>query len=134
MRRRADERGFTTVELMIVVLIIGILMALALPVYRRARAQSSWRTCLANQRVLEGAATTWLGLGQHRDLADLAGVVDGAHPVVVDHVVGSPPTCPSAPSPADPDNPTSAEGAYTFNADGTVQSCPHGDLGAHGHY
>lgn len=132
--RKPDDRGFTIVELMIVVLILGILTAIAIPVYQRARAQTALRTCRENQRVLEGAAQTWMAVGGNRRLSDLAGVVDAANPLIVEHIVGTPPTCPSTDEPADPRNPTASEGAYTFDASGNIGACPHGDLGPHGHY
>lgn len=50
------DEGFTLVELMIVVLIIGILVAIALPVFNTSRANAWRRTCHANQRTIEGAA------------------------------------------------------------------------------
>jgi type IV pilus assembly protein PilA len=45
-----DERGFTLIELMIVILIIGILMLLALPTFLGARERASDRAAQADIR------------------------------------------------------------------------------------
>ena len=49
------EKGFTLVELMVVILIIAILVAIAIPVYNTARASAKTRACSANLRTLDGA-------------------------------------------------------------------------------
>lgn len=48
--------GFTLVELMIVILIMGILVGIAVPVYVSARSESSEKVCMANLRTLKSAA------------------------------------------------------------------------------
>lgn len=131
--RRSDE-GFTIVELVSVVLILGILIAISIPVYYSATSQAAKRTCFQNQRTLEGAVNTWLTLGDDRQIASLAGLVDSSHPIVADHIVGNVPRCPSGAVPDDPDSPSVAEGGYVFGVNGTLEPCPHGRLGPHGHY
>jgi type IV pilus assembly protein PilA len=61
MFRRSE--GFTLVELMVVVLIIGILIAIAVPIFNAAKANAQQRTCQANLRTLEGAYQSYLASG-----------------------------------------------------------------------
>lgn len=49
------KKGFTLVEVMIVVLIIGVLLAIAVPNWFRARENSQVRTCVSNLRQIEEA-------------------------------------------------------------------------------
>src|SRR5437660_6845934 len=53
--RRKTQRGFTLIELLIVVLILAILMAVALPLYLSAVADSQKKTCRANMQTIANA-------------------------------------------------------------------------------
>jgi len=97
MRFFRKDEGFTLVELMVVVLIIGILIAIAVPVFNSARANAQRRSCQANQRTFEGAYQTWYAddpansttAATLTDLADLESVL-------VPQFIKAAPTCPGS--------------------------------------
>lgn len=53
----AQRRAFTLVEILIVVLIIGVLLAIAIPNFVQARETSRARSCVGNLKQIDSAKT-----------------------------------------------------------------------------
>lgn len=59
-RRSQDEQGFTLIELMVVVLIIAILLAIAIPTYLGARERANDRATQSNLRNAHTNELVWI--------------------------------------------------------------------------
>ncbi len=67
--KRNRTHGFTLVEIMIVVAIIGLLAAIAIPNFVRARTTSQKNACINNLRQIDGAVQQW-ALENHKQGSD----------------------------------------------------------------
>jgi prepilin-type N-terminal cleavage/methylation domain-containing protein len=59
MKMKRNTKGFTLVEIMIVVAIIGILVGIAVPGFIKAREKAQANACMEGQTKMEGAVDNY---------------------------------------------------------------------------
>ena len=64
-----SKKGFTLVELMIVVVIMAILVAVAVPIYSAITKNARKKTCIGNQREIISTLSSWLMLQEGTKIA-----------------------------------------------------------------
>ena len=111
-RKGLADRGFTLIEIMIVVLIVGIVTAIAVPNFMQSRAVSRKTACLENLRLIESAKDQF---AMAKSLPQDAIVY---WPDIVPNYLKTSPQCPTG-------------GTYNLNPVGTDASCSLGTLGHH---
>ena len=96
-KRSKKEEGFTLIELVIVIAIIGILMAIAIPNYMKARQAAAVSATKANLRNLATALELYMaeeGLNTYPP-AKTTGTVKGINDALKDYFNGPAPTNPA---------------------------------------
>ena len=88
------KAGFTLVEIMIVVAIIGLLAAIAIPNFVKARATSQANACINNLRQIDAAANQF-ALENKMKTGDSITLTTDLTPYIKLNTAGSIPGCPA---------------------------------------
>jgi len=104
--------GFTLVEIMIVVAIIGLLATIAIPNFVRARLKAQQNACINNLRQIDGAKQTWAL--ESKAGPNTAPTILNIQPYMGRGILGTAPTCPA-------DSANSFPTSYNIN---DLQSAP----------
>ena len=105
-----SKKAFTLVEIMIVVAIIGLLAAIAIPNFVKARRQARKNICISNMRTIFHAMEQYTideNVAEDYALSDSAGPIFGAAAYIKEA-----PVCPEG------------SGAYTALSTGNEPLCP----------
>lgn len=113
MQHRGSQAGFTQVEIMIVVAIIGLLAAIAIPNFAKARESAAREACKMNLKAIDSAKEVWA-------TENRKGTGDAVDEAAVNSYLndGKATECPTG-------------GTYSYNAVGTPPTCSKGPTSGH---
>src|SRR5436309_2463328 len=123
--RTSRKSGFTLVEIMIVVAIIGLLAAIAIPNFVRARTTAQMNACINNLRQIDGAKQQW-ALETKQTTTAIPAVTD-LQTYLVRGTVGVLPLCPASGTSA------TFASSYTINDIATAPACQIAPTGISAH-
>ena len=107
-RKKVGSGAFTLVEIMIVIAIIGLLCAIAIPNYVKARANSQASACLNNLRQIDSAVQQF-AIENKKRIGDAVAFPSDLTPYIKLNTANSIPPCP-------------AGGGYSLSLIGSVPS------------
>jgi prepilin-type N-terminal cleavage/methylation domain-containing protein len=114
-----SEQGFTLVEIMIVVAIIGLLAAIGIPNFVRARQTAQTNACINNLRIIDEAKQEWaLETGQLTSAVPLSSDIIP----YLGHTQSIMPSCPIG------------HAVYNIMAVTVVPTCPNSTASSGTHY
>ena len=105
-----NKHGFTLVEILLVVAIIGLLAAIAIPAFVTARTQSRKNVCIGGLRQINSAKEQWALTENQKDGYEILPADKMGEEGIDSYIKGGEPSCPSL-------------GTYTYHPVGTDPTC-----------
>jgi prepilin-type N-terminal cleavage/methylation domain-containing protein len=117
-KNNSRKQGFTLVEIMIVVAIIGLLAAIAIPNFVKARTTSQQNACINNLRLIDSSKQQW-ALEQRQQTSSTPAGTD-LQPYLGRGINGELPSCPVC---STGPGATGFAASYVVNNVGTPPTC-----------